>query len=950
MKFDGTLVSVCDYLEITSAFKGKIGELLSKLKVTGIESDSRRVTKGTIYYARKGAHFNPFEHLEEIKAKGAIAILIDAPEDKTGEGWQSVLNYSQSGDKIKEASTPAPAPAKTDNAAKAEEEGEEKNDPERNKRTGKDVLSSLVKDPELAVRQYQASGETPEAAAISDARMLRLVLPTTRNLSALAGFIYDNPSEKLRLIGVTGTNGKSTITSLIAQMLTSCGQKCAVFGTLGYGFLDDLQPAANTTLDAISMQRELANYVEKGAKYAVMEVSSIGFCEGRVSGLSFYAGAFSNLSRDHLDYHKTMEDYFEAKLNFLRMIPVKHLVINEEGEYGAQLVEQFPEACRVSFKSAAPARPFGAQINVRDMRFAPAQSMLSINITARKNASARLNLLGRFNVQNYAVALGVLVKMGYDFKHLMRHASELKPVTGRMECFTAEGKPRMIVDYAHTPDGVEQALRAAACHTQGSGRIFAIIGCGGDRDTGKRPLMALKSSVYADYAIFTADNPRSENLDYIIDDMLLGVDSNIDAASARATDAALEQIMLICPGHPEVVKAALKEVHTICQSSGDEEMNQVFELFNTQMLAHLKDPESAVLPVVMAEEHTGELFWDYAARITSLLVESCAKDIGFDEYERLRIARDDSIVNSAAKGKYYAEHQSVLGMPLSLNVTATGGRNVLVVKDRYQAIRFAYEHAGVHDCVVVAGKGHEDYQIFADRTIHFSDREVCCELLGINMDGTPVDDSAKTSRGKSSKKTSTAAAKKTAAEAKTTAAAKKATAAKATSAGAKKTATAAKATSAAAKKTATAAKATSAAAKKTSTAKTTAAAKKTATAKTTAAAKTTAEKKTVTASKATAAAKTTAEKKTATAAKATAAAKKTTAAKATAAAKKTTAAKASTAAKKTAAEAKTTAAAKKTTAAKAAAAKATSVATKKSAAAKKPAAARKTTTAGKGDK
>ena len=936
MKFDGTLVSVCDYLEITSAFKGKIGELLSKLKVTGIESDSRRVTKGTIYYARKGAHFNPFEHLEEIKAKGAIAILIDAPEDKTGEGWQSVLNYSQSGDKIKEASTPAPAPAKTDNAAKAEEEGEEKNDPERNKRTGKDVLSSLVKDPELAVRQYQASGETPEAAAISDARMLRLVLPTTRNLSALAGFIYDNPSEKLRLIGVTGTNGKSTITSLIAQMLTSCGQKCAVFGTLGYGFLDDLQPAANTTLDAISMQRELANYVEKGAKYAVMEVSSIGFCEGRVSGLSFYAGAFSNLSRDHLDYHKTMEDYFEAKLNFLRMIPVKHLVINEEGEYGAQLVEQFPEACRVSFKSAAPARPFGAQINVRDMRFAPAQSMLSINITARKNASARLNLLGRFNVQNYAVALGVLVKMGYDFKHLMRHASELKPVTGRMECFTAEGKPRMIVDYAHTPDGVEQALRAAACHTQGSGRIFAIIGCGGDRDTGKRPLMALKSSVYADYAIFTADNPRSENLDYIIDDMLLGVDSNIDAASARATDAALEQIMLICPGHPEVVKAALKEVHTICQSSGDEEMNQVFELFNTQMLAHLKDPESAVLPVVMAEEHTGELFWDYAARITSLLVESCAKDIGFDEYERLRIARDDSIVNSAAKGKYYAEHQSVLGMPLSLNVTATGGRNVLVVKDRYQAIRFAYEHAGVHDCVVVAGKGHEDYQIFADRTIHFSDREVCCELLGINMDGTPVDDHAKTSRGKSSKKTTAAAAKKTAAEAKTTAAAKMATAAKATSAAAKKTA-AAKAT-AAAKKT-TAAKATASAKKTAAEAKTTAAAKKATAAKATASAKKTAAE-----------AKTTAAAKKATAAKTTAAKKTATAAKATAAAKKTTAAKATTAAKKTAAEAKTTAAAKKTTAAKAAAAKASSVATKKSTAAKKPAAARKTTTAGKGDK
>ena len=317
IKFDGTLASVCDYLEITSVYSEKVLTLLQKIKVTNIECDSRRVTPGTIFYARRGAHYNPFEHLDEIKAKGAVAILIDGPADFTEDG--SALWLDDEHPKLK-----VPAPMLVDPYETLRHE----------RRCGNLTVTQYRSDPERASACYRATDGSAAAKAINKVKMLRLVLPHNKSLSALAGFIYGNPSQKLRLIGVTGTNGKSTITNLIAQMLNACGHKTALFGTLGYGFLDDLQPSANTTLDAISLQRELAHYVELGADYAVMEVSSIGFCEGRVSGLTFHAGAFSNLSRDHLDYHQTMEEYFQAKLNFLRMIPPTRLVINCAQEVG----------------------------------------------------------------------------------------------------------------------------------------------------------------------------------------------------------------------------------------------------------------------------------------------------------------------------------------------------------------------------------------------------------------------------------------------------------------------------------------------------------------------------------------------------------------------------------------------------------------------------------------
>ena len=720
MKFEGTLESVCDYLEITPVLSDRIRQLLSKIKVTNIECDSRRVTKGTIFYAKKGAHFNPFEHLEEIKAKGAVAILIDAPSEKEQQdGWQSVLNYAQVGNQIK---------------PNIDTDDGDSNVVSQKVRSGKAVVTRYISDPILAQQEYKASQETLEAKAIADAKMLRLVLPSNKSLSALAGFIYDNPSEKLRLIGVTGTNGKSTITSLIAQMLNRCGHKCALFGTLGYGFLDDLQVSANTTLDAISLQRELAHYVELGADYAVMEVSSIGFCEGRVSGLSFFAGAFSNLSRDHLDYHQNMGDYFASKLNFLKMIPERYLVVNCNNQEGSKIASEISNCYQVTIQSTASTASIASQLNIQNIKYESSYTELAINVGAKKTLSTKLGLLGKFNVENFAVALGVLVSMGYDIKFLMRNASKLKPITGRMECFCLPEKPRLIVDYAHTPDGVEQALRAARNHTDGNGRIFAIVGCGGDRDMGKRPIMALKSSVYADYAIFTADNPRSEKLDNIINDMLLGVETEPSESARYVLLDKYYQITLLLKDHQDIVDQALAKIkdthhpdYTYCEAVLAQAIgkNKPFEELNTEL-------------EIVCHESNDDLFYEHASDYVTQVLNCCAQSLTFEQYDALRVKYDKTLVNHALKGAYYQAHQEIFGMPVCLIKDKDVIRNVFVIKDRYQAIRFAYEHANKNDCVVIAGKGHEDYQIFADKTIHFSDREICCELLGINEDGQPL--------------------------------------------------------------------------------------------------------------------------------------------------------------------------------------------------------------------
>ena len=351
-------------------------------------------------------------------------------------------------------------------------------------------------------------------------------IPKDKKIGLLASWFYDNPSNKIGLIGITGTNGKSTITQLIAQWLSfGMDTKCAVLGTLGFGFLPDLQKSSNTTLDAVTLQKTLNQMVHQGAHYAALEVSSIGAVEGRIDGCSFSAAGYTNLTRDHLDYHKTMEKYAEAKLNFLKRVSPKRIVLNVDNEQGIKYSEELhgcvAYSCKSDFFSSTNSLLFNRYVWIKSATYKAHSIVIEVE-SSYGSGKCEIGLLGGFNVENFACALTVLLNLGFPLDKLLATASKLKPIKGRMECFTAEHKPHIVVDYAHTPDGVEQVLRGVREHHP-DGEIWCVLGCGGDRDKGKRPIMAIKASVFADHAVFTSDNPRTEDPVAIVNQIEEGI-------------------------------------------------------------------------------------------------------------------------------------------------------------------------------------------------------------------------------------------------------------------------------------------------------------------------------------------------------------------------------------------------------------------------------------------
>ncbi len=396
-------------------------------------------------------------------------------------------------------------------------------------------------------------------------------------LSEIAGQLYTYPA--MALIGVTGTNGKTTITQLIAQWIDLIGSKAAVMGTTGNGFLGHLQEAANTTGNAVEIQRTLASLAAQNARYTALEVSSHGLVQGRVKALSFAAGVFTNLSRDHLDYHGTMEDYASAKFTLFTQHQCEMAIINVDDEVGAGWAKTLPNAIAVSL---TPTTEFKNALWASHVSYA--ESGITIGFDG-KFGSGELYapLIGEFNAANLMLAFATLLSLGFDKQQLLATASQLQPVLGRMELFQTENRAKVVVDYAHTPDALEKALQALRVHCEG--KLWAIIGCGGDRDAGKRPMMAEIAERLGDKVVLTDDNPRSESPELIVKDMLAGL--------AKPADAVIEH-------------------------------------------------------------------------------------------------------------------------------------------DRFQALSYALEHASAQDIILLAGKGHEDYQIRNGETIHYSDRESAMQLLGLS--------------------------------------------------------------------------------------------------------------------------------------------------------------------------------------------------------------------------
>lgn len=377
-----------------------------------------------------------------------------------------------------------------------------------------------------------------------------------QRLSEIAGEFYGNPSEKLALSGITGTNGKTTTAQLLAQWHNLLGGKSAVMGTIGNGLFGEVQEAVNTTGSAVEIQQNLANFIELGADFCAMEVSSHGLAQYRAEALQFDVAMFTNLSRDHLDYHNTMEEYAAAKFRLFSELNTKAQVLNADDEIGAKWLEKLPTAIAVSthpeFNSSH------RFIKAMDVKFTLQGATITFE-SSWGNGVLHSQLIGAFNVANLLLALAGLLVLGHDLQKLVETAPLLKGVAGRMECVTKENRPLVLVDYAHTPDALEKALEAARLHCKGE--LYCIFGCGGDRDTGKRPMMAKIAEQLADKVIATDDNPRTEDHGQIMADILKGLENiaNVQIIYDReqAIKTAIEQaksqdvILIAGKGHED---------------------------------------------------------------------------------------------------------------------------------------------------------------------------------------------------------------------------------------------------------------------------------------------------------------------------------------------------------------------------------------------------------------
>ncbi|OGV78020.1 MAG: UDP-N-acetylmuramoyl-L-alanyl-D-glutamate--2,6-diaminopimelate ligase [Methylotenera sp. RIFCSPLOWO2_02_FULL_45_14] len=333
----------------------------------------------------------------------------------------------------------------------------------------------------------------------------------------IAAEFYHYPSRELSMIGVTGTNGKTSVSQWIAQALTALGQKAAVIGTIGNGFVGDesLTEASNTTPDAILLQAMLADYAKHGADAVAMEVSSHGLHQGRVNGVEFDLAVLTNLSRDHLDYHETMQDYAAAKQELFTWHSLGLAVLNADDEFGQSIATLLTAQNK-------PLMTYGlTQGNVRGTALRLHQQGLTMQVTTPKgDALINAPVLGRFNAYNVLAVLATLLALEVSLQDAVSAIAKIKPVLGRMQQFGGNDKPLVVVDYAHTPDALEKVL--LTLREQAQGKLICVFGCGGERDLGKRPLMGAVADQLADTVIVTSDNPRSENPAHIIQQVLSG--------------------------------------------------------------------------------------------------------------------------------------------------------------------------------------------------------------------------------------------------------------------------------------------------------------------------------------------------------------------------------------------------------------------------------------------
>ena len=414
-----------------------------ELEVTGVETDSRRVTAGDAFLAVKGIGSHGLQHVELALQRGASAVV-----------WE-----------------PAPGIAEPDD----------------------------LPVPQIAVESL------------------------SKRVGEIAARFHGEPAKQLFTVGVTGTDGKTSTAYLVAQAFDALGLDCGYLGTIGYGRVSALREASHTTPDAIRLQTLFADFVGDGLKACAMEVSSHALDQARVSGIGFDVAILTNVTRDHLDYHGTVEAYAAAKQKLFTTYARGSVVLNRDDATGARWASELSHSTtpviRYGIEGALPQD--GRYLIARDLKLSTEGLAFTLE-SSWGRAAIHSRLLGRFNVYNLLAALAALLVKGATLAEAVPVLARLNTVPGRIEGFKGpKAAPLVVVDYAHTPEALAQILAAVRAHC--TGRLICVFGCGGDRDRGKRPLMGRAAEQGADLSLITNDNPRSELPEAIASDILAGL-------------------------------------------------------------------------------------------------------------------------------------------------------------------------------------------------------------------------------------------------------------------------------------------------------------------------------------------------------------------------------------------------------------------------------------------
>jgi UDP-N-acetylmuramoyl-L-alanyl-D-glutamate--2,6-diaminopimelate ligase len=400
---------------------------------------------------------------------------------------------------------------------------------------GLEFLPQALERGAVAVLWEPAPGVAAPRAAVP----VIAVEGLSRRAGEIAARFFGHPSRRLHCIGITGTDGKTSTAWLLAQALERLGTRCLYVGTLGAGRPGAVRPGDHTTPDAVSLQRQLREAVDAGTVAVAMEVSSHALDQARVERVRFHTGVLTNIGRDHLDYHGTLENYAAAKKRLFTAFPLQAAVLNRDDPAGAawlaELAGRGPRLTAYGLDGATPAGPHAIG---RDLRLSP-DGLAFEAVTHAGTARIASRLLGRFNAWNLLAALAALLEHGAPLAGAAHALAAAPTVPGRMEGFRGPRvAPLVVVDYAHTPQALAQALAAARAHC--AGQLWCVFGCGGDRDRGKRPLMGAAAAAGADHVIVTDDNPRSEDPEAIVREIRAGFPAGFPAQVIHDRGDAIE--------------------------------------------------------------------------------------------------------------------------------------------------------------------------------------------------------------------------------------------------------------------------------------------------------------------------------------------------------------------------------------------------------------------------